>query len=119
MSRWLPVCCLLIVVVIPQGTASAGVSGYSFSSTLRPYAPLSGTTTQVLNPGDDDVLSNSQTIGFSFVYDGLTYTQFKVSSNGFLTFNVNQTSSLSTNALASNALVLAPLWDEFAADGVG
>jgi hypothetical protein len=36
----------------------------------------------------DDNLSTAQPIGFSFFYKGANYTQFSVSTNGYLTFNV-------------------------------
>jgi protocatechuate 3,4-dioxygenase beta subunit len=119
LSRWLLCCCICVALLIPREAAFAAASGYSFSSTLRPYVPLSGATTLVLNPGDDDVLSSAQAIGFSFVYDGQAYTQFKVSSNGFITFNLSQTSTPPTNALASNVLTLAPLWDDLSVDAAG
>ena len=106
-------------MIFLSGQALAAVSGYSFSSTLHSYTPLSGSTTQVLNPGDNDILSSTQSIGFNFVYDGLTYTQFKVSSNGFITLNVNQTSSLPTNTLSTNVSILAPLWDDLSVDAAG
>src|ERR1041384_4600855 len=51
---------VLLGLIFPRGAALAAVSGYSFSSTLRSYLPLSGSTTQVLNPGADDILSGDR-----------------------------------------------------------
>ena len=56
-------------------------------------------------------------LGFTFAFDGSTYTQVVASSNGFLSFNTAATSananSLTTAAAAVRPLV-APLWDNLA-----
>lgn len=52
------------------------------------YAPLvpTGGTTQI--PLGDDQLSTPQPIGFPFEFFCNTYTQFRISSNGFITFDL-------------------------------
>ena len=57
--------------------------GYNTGTT--PFAPIAipGGTTVVLG---DDALSPAQPIGFSFNFWGTNYTNFFISSNGFMTF---------------------------------
>lgn len=114
-----PIWVLVLLTVFSNTAVFASVGGYSFSPMLNTFTPVTPGATQLLSPGDDDVLSAARPIGFTFIYDGLSYTQFKVSSNGFITFNLSQTSSLPTNALVANALILAPLWDDLSVDATG
>jgi hypothetical protein len=70
----------------------------------------------------DDNLSDNQPIGFSFNYNGNTYTNFRVSTNGFITFNTTSTAignGLSspysyTNdwTVTSGGSIVAPNWDD-------
>ncbi|MBT6745437.1 MAG: T9SS type A sorting domain-containing protein [Flavobacteriales bacterium] len=66
---------------------------YDYSETSTPlysinqvgtFAPLPGTGTNV--PLGDDQVSPNLPIGFAFNFFGLTYTDFYISSNGFLSF---------------------------------
>lgn len=82
-------------------------------------------TTGTAVTGGDDVLSPTIDItasGFSFPYYGTGRTAFKMSSNGFVTFNTAETSSGSSNntlpnTSTPNALV-APFWDDLDVDGM-
>ena len=91
----------------------AQVSNYSFNSSSGTYTAITGT--QLIASGVDDGNSTVLNIGFDFVYDGVTYTQFKMSSNGFISFNTG-TSSLTTNDLSTanttSRPIIAPLWDD-------
>ena len=67
------------------------------------FAPIDITTTgSVVNLGDDEV-SDAQPIGFTFTYYGFDYTDFFISSNGFITFDSN-----STNGCCSGELIPSP-----------
>ena len=69
----------------------------------------------------DDVVLPVQPIGFNFVFDGVTYTDIYVSTNGFL-YLANATTPVPTNAMcctgntaglvASLNPVVAPLWND-------
>ncbi len=108
---------LLVTLLILGQSLMAQVSTYEFT-------PLSGTYTEVTDASatrlitveGDDVISATQNIGFNFGYAGNTYTQFKMSSNGFITLNTALTSSLNGNDMsAANATgrpIIAPLWDD-------
>jgi PKD repeat protein len=74
-------------------------SQYGFSSI--PYAPVAGTGTAVSLT--DDQLSASLPIGFSFSYYGFPYTQFKICSNGFITFNTTASTTSYGVAIPSTA----------------
>ena len=58
------------------------LNSYGYQSI--PFAPVSGNGTQVTL--SDDQLSGSLPIGFSFTFFNNTYTNFYISSNGFITF---------------------------------
>ncbi len=85
-------------------------SYYSFSASTETYVAISGTS--VPTAIGDNVISNPVDIGFTFNYGTNTYTQIKISSNGYITLGTN-TGSTSNNSLVSSFCpVLAPLWDD-------
>jgi subtilisin-like proprotein convertase family protein len=61
-------------------------SGYNVNNIS--YAPLTGTLTTVTLL--DDQVSTAQPIGFPFTFFGQTYTEFYISSNGFISFSPGQ-----------------------------
>ena len=80
----------------------------------------------------DDNLSNALPIGFNFTYDGNTYSSFLVSTNGFITFNINTpatgsgtppyhylNSNLTGTNTPSSPLMLAPFYDDITCQGQG
>lgn len=95
-------------------------SSYCFTSSNTAYSPLgnSSTTAPNSNSGDDDAISNTITLPFTFLFGGTEYTQVKVSSNGWLSFtnlgtispNVNYTNT-PANAGSLKPLLM-PLWDD-------
>ncbi|MGK4568341.1 beta strand repeat-containing protein [Flavobacterium sp. 3HN19-14] len=112
--------------------ATAGMSGYNVTRTTgTPYTSIfpatnvtswrNNTTGSGSGAMSDDNLSNTQPIGFSFVYNGTSYSNFLVSTNGFITFNTATTEigtsstpyGFTNNWTGSPAgLVLAPNWDD-------
>lgn len=77
--------------------------------------------TNLLGAGVDDNLSAATAIGFTFQYGCVNYTQFKASSNGWLTFNTAVTANNAGNNLATSTdrPIIAPLWDDLATDSGG
>ena len=63
----------------------ASTTGITYSSIASTGTSISGTWRNALST--DDNLSAAQNIGFPFYYRGVSYTQFSISTNGFLTFN--------------------------------
>ena len=107
---------IALTVLFTLGVLSvfAQVSEYSFTQTAATYTELTGTT--VLHDINiDDAQSVVTEIGFPFLYDGVSYTQFKASSNGFVTLNATSTTSQS-NVLATQLLILGGFWDDLKTD---
>jgi hypothetical protein len=107
---------LLLVLVSSWQVNAQQASSYDFSSSTGAYTENSSASTAVAGVRADDFISTVQNIGFNFVYEGVTRTQFKMSSNGFISFNLTGTENLATNDLsATNAAsrpIIAPLWDD-------
>ena len=86
---------------------------YGFSASGSTFTPNTGATT-IFAAGIDDELSSVQNIGFTFIYGCTSYTQYKVSSNGYITLGTTATSETNVNNLVTTGLgpILAPLWDD-------
>ena len=76
------------------------VSSYTFGTSTGTYTPIVGgvnydnfTSWSNTNFLDDNNSAALESIGFNFVYNGTTYTQFAVNTNGFITLG-----SLPTNS---------------------
>ncbi|MCX7728431.1 MAG: T9SS type A sorting domain-containing protein [Bacteroidia bacterium] len=86
---------------------------YSFSSTTSTFTYITGGTNALTSNTADDELSSAITLPFTFYYNCQPYTQVKISSNGWLTFDMSLTSSMFTNDLDNTgSLIVAPLWDD-------
>lgn len=113
---------------------SQSISNYSTSrSSSITYNSISGTGNSVSawrNTGQysqDDNRSFAIDIGFDFWYNGVRYTQFNVSTNGFIDFSTSTSNGTGTGAYGysntrfSNTtptgLSLAPLYDDMTAQG--
>jgi len=102
---------ILALMLVGLSVLSAQITSYySFSATTETYAAITGTS--IPTALGDNVISNPVDIGFDFAYGTNTYSQVKVSSNGYVTLGTAPGSS-PNNALVSNICpVLAPLWDD-------
>lgn len=79
----------------------------------------------------DDNLSNTLPIGFAFNYQGANYSNFLVSTNGFITFNTTTSatggiasspynynnSSISATGAQASPLLLAPFYEDLICQG--
>ena len=94
--------------------------GYNFTSVGGAFV-LNATPTNIINSAIDDGVSATTNIGFTFQYGCVNYTQFKASSNGWLTFNTAVTGSNLTNNLTASTdrPIIAPLWDDLATGSAG
>jgi hypothetical protein len=88
---------------------------YVFSSTTETYAPITGTS--IPTAVGDNVMSNPVDIGFPFLYGTNTYSQIKVSSNGYVTLGTAPGSSANNALISTICPVLAPLWDNLYLQG--
>jgi len=95
--------------------ARAQASSYMFTSNTGTYQETSASATTLPTLLADTAISGVLEIGFDFVYEGNTYTQFKASSNGIISFNTSAESLTTNNFSTANALsrpIIAPLWDD-------
>ena len=91
------------------------VSRYSYLAATSTWSyNASPTAIAGLGAVINDALSSSVNIGFTFYYQQVAYTQFKASSNGFITFNTANTLAQPTNNLKTSTerIIVAPLWDD-------
>jgi hypothetical protein len=88
-------------------------AAYSFAGSTGTYTAVTGTTLGASAIGDDVGIGNLP-IGFTFPYNGSTFTVFGARSNGLI--ELGQTaatlSGFSANSLSGNANCIAPLWDD-------
>jgi hypothetical protein len=96
----------IFFVILTSFFVRSQVSSYTFGTSTGTYTPIVGGsnydnftnwTNSTFNGTTgffDDVSSSAlESIGFNFVYNGTTYTQFAVNTNGFITLGVLPTNS--------------------------
>ena len=95
--------------------AAQTANQYTFSSSTGTLDPMTGATI-VLGSSNDDTPSGVQSIGFTFTYEGVAYTQFSMSPDGFIKLGGVAASSQFTNAITSTTNIpkLFPYWDDLA-----
>lgn len=106
---------LFIVYLLSYTTLFSQVANYTHTATTSTWAYNSSPTAITgLGAAINDALSSAINIGFTFYYQQVAYTQFKASSNGFITFNTANTLSQPTNNLKTSTerVIVAPLWDD-------
>jgi hypothetical protein len=108
-SRFFLLFLFLIVAFAVYGTID---EYYTFSTSTSTYTPITGTA--VTDNLSDDALSGAIAIGFAFPYGDSSFSELKISSNGWIGLGTSQTGSNLSNNLASTTIlpVLAPLWDD-------
>jgi hypothetical protein len=98
--------------VFAQGPASA----YGFSESTETYAQITGTTSTATG---DDGEENSINIGFNFVFGGVSYSTFSISTNGIIKLGSpivdavdNHWTNSLTNGTQVNKPLIAAFWDD-------
>lgn len=88
--------------------AYADVSGYTFSSSLGTYTEITGGTVLGSSANDDESF-NAIPLGFSFTYNGTTYEEVSVQTDGFLAFGASVLNSPAAlvNPAGTNNVVCA------------
>ncbi len=99
----------LVLLWVSLGAVARGqlVPAYQVAHFQSTYSEIGGGTLHALHPADDVVFSNVP-IGFPFVFDGNTYTEVSISTNGWIRFGgpavANDYSPISsTNAGTTNS----------------
>ena len=87
-------------------------SAYGFVGSTGAYSSISGTTLTTATTDDNGV--GNLPIGFSFNFNGANHTIFGMRTNGLIELDqaTATLSGFSSNALASSANCIAPLWDD-------
>lgn len=100
-------------------SAWAALSVYQFTEGTGTQNSMSGATT-VYTSGTDDASTGTFNIGFTFNFDGTSYTAFSVSSNGLLGLGSSVVSSSLSNNISSNLGTypyIAAFWDDLVISG--
>jgi len=87
---------------------------YNFTAGTTTYAPLT-TGTNVAVVQTDDAISGALPIGFNFNYGGISYNNFYMSSNGFISF-INRVNTAPNISTVTDPLV-GPLMDNLNGTG--
>lgn len=91
---WLSVLSIVVWWLCLTANASAQVNAYSFGvGTAVPLQSSAGGTVLGSGTATDDQVYAAQPIGFSFPFNGQTYTTVNVSANGWLSFGTPITSA--------------------------
>jgi hypothetical protein len=117
---------LVILVSFVHQTHAQLNAAYTFSSTTSTWA-YNGGTILTYNSGSnlsgfhDDRYSDATNIGFTFTYNCVDYTQFRASTNGWLSLGTLGTNSVYTNNAKEIGYgpILAALWDDLAINSTG
>ncbi len=96
----------------------SGQLNYSFTPIYGTFDTITGAT-MIMPDSTDEALSAPINIGFPFSFACNAYTQFMVSSNGWMSLGAAATGPMPVNNLATTGQgpILAPLWDDLAVSG--
>ncbi len=86
------------------------------SSTGATLDPMTGATTVLVSSNDDTPMAAPSAIGFTFNFNGVDYTQYSVSPDGWILLGGATAVSQFTNATTSTTNIpkLYPYWDDLA-----
>ena len=90
------------------------VNTYSWTQTTGTYTPVTGTA--LGTSSNDDEIFGATPIGFTFVYDGTSYTTVGISHNGYLKFGASPTNSY-TNILSTQTYIYAGFHTDLIGNG--
>ncbi len=112
MNQFKMLCAALAILLLSVPLAAQITNKYAFTAGNTVWELLSGTA--VTDAMTEDGLSYAIDIGFAFPYGENTYTQVKISSNGWLGLGANLNNSYYANDLATLNIrpLVAPLWDD-------
>ncbi len=104
----------VLVALVSSGPVFGQAGDYTFAVSSSTFTPIVGGTD--VNSVEADIsISAAIPIGFTFEFDGASYTSVKVGSDGFLSFNSSAGSGTTNdldNGTASRRPLVAPLWDD-------
>ena len=101
-----------LALITWQANAQQPAGNYSFTETTEVYTAVVGTNSTATG---DDGSQNTITIPFPFKFEGVTYTNFSINTNGFIRLGNAIAGSPWTNLLSNTATqrpLIAPFWDD-------
>ncbi|MGL5890018.1 MAG: hypothetical protein ACRC3B_09035, partial [Bacteroidia bacterium] len=109
---------LLLAAFIISATAVQAQLAMTRSVFNGTYTPIVGGTTSTAT--GDDAFQQNIPVGFSFTYLGTPYTQFSVSTNGWMSFsNLASFNAFSPDLYGTGTNgVLAPWWDDLTTSAI-
>jgi hypothetical protein len=87
-----------------QLSVLAAAPGYSVTPIA--FAPISPSGTPSAGPSGDDVITGDVAIGFPFTFYGTTYTNVRISTNGFMTFDATTDNGCCSGDVLPNSVSL-------------
>ena len=100
------------------------VSSYTFGTSSGTYTAITGgsnydnfTSWTNTNFLDDNNSTALESIGFSFIYNGTTYTQFAVNTNGFITLGALPTNSYTPLSTGTSNNVISAMGNDLIGRG--
>jgi hypothetical protein len=93
---------------------NCGQFSYAEANCESAFEDISGSGTQS-SAGNCDDCGEIVSIGFSFVFYGVAYTEVGISSNGYLTFNATPLGDFTNDPIPTAATpnnIVCPLWDD-------
>ena len=100
------------------------VSSYTFGTSTGTYTPITGganydnfTSWTNTNFLDDNNSTGLESIGFNFIYNGTTYTQFAVNTNGFITLGALPTNSYTPLSTGTSNNVISAMGNDLIGRG--
>ena len=109
-----------LALMLPMNQLFGQASAYTMTPSLVTYTPITGGT--VLSNIAANSGISTVTLGFNFDFEGVTYTSCRVTSDGYLSFNVSgATFSANFNDLdgTNQRPLVAPLWDDLDGNAPG
>ncbi len=106
----------LFTTLLISGTAYAqSITDYNFFPSNGTFTALTGATAPALVSGGslDDGYYPIVPIGFTFNFNGISYTTMSASTNGWFTFDQLASTALTNNLTTGTPRpIIAPLWDD-------
>ena len=114
----------IFFVILTSFFVRSQVSSYTFGTSTGTYTPIVGgvnydnfTSWSNTNFLDDNNSAALESIGFNFVYNGTTYTQFAVNTNGFITLGALPTNSYTPLSTGTSNNVISAMGSDLIGRG--
>lgn len=115
---------LIFFVILTSFFVRSQVSSYTFGTSTGTYTPIVGginydnfTSWSNTNFLDDNNSAALESIGFNFVYNGTTYTQFGVNTNGWISLGSLPTNSSFPLSLGTSNNVISAMGNDLVGRG--